>query len=226
MYDIIFISYFEPNAEKNWEIVKERFPRSKRIDGVKGIHQAHKRAAKLSFTNLFWVVDADSVILDNFNFDYKVEKDFENSVHVWRSINPVNDLRYGYSAVKLLPKKKVLQIDEKTVDMTTSISNSFRVVDEISNIAEFNTDEFSTWKSAFREVVKLSSKVIERQNDEETNERLKIWCNIGRDRPYGDYCILGANSGYKFAKENPKRLGLINDFEWLKEKFKEDCNES
>lgn len=49
MYDIVFISYNEPNAEKNWESLKQRFPSAKRVDGVKGIHEAHKKAAKKMF---------------------------------------------------------------------------------------------------------------------------------------------------------------------------------
>ena len=51
------------------------------------------------------------------------------------------------------------------------ISNKFKVVNKISNITAFNTDEFNTWKSAFRECVKLASKVIDGQVDEETEIR-------------------------------------------------------
>jgi hypothetical protein len=46
MYDIIFISYNEPNADANFAKLKARFPYAQRINGVKGIHQAHIAAAK------------------------------------------------------------------------------------------------------------------------------------------------------------------------------------
>ena len=46
MYDIVFISYQEPNADENYDKLKERFPLAKRVHGVKGIHQAHIEAAK------------------------------------------------------------------------------------------------------------------------------------------------------------------------------------
>ena len=72
MYDIIFISYNEPNAEDNWKSLKERFPMSKRVHGVKGIHQAHIAAARKSFTKMFWVVDGDAQIVPSFSFDYQV----------------------------------------------------------------------------------------------------------------------------------------------------------
>ena len=40
MYDIIFISYNEPHADNNWNNLKTRFPYAKRVNGIKGIHQA------------------------------------------------------------------------------------------------------------------------------------------------------------------------------------------
>ena len=85
MYDIIFISYQEPTADKNFEALSERFPRAQRVHGVKGIHQAHIVAAKNSFTKMFWVVDADAEILDSFNFDHVVPKEDLECVLVWRS---------------------------------------------------------------------------------------------------------------------------------------------
>ena len=33
--DIVFLSYDEPSAEKYWQILKEKYPRAKRIQGVK-----------------------------------------------------------------------------------------------------------------------------------------------------------------------------------------------
>ena len=104
MFDIIFISYQEPNAEANWKALKERFPMAKRVHGVKGIHQAHIQAANKSFTKMFYVVDGDAEIVDDFNFDHKVSEWDLDCVHVWRSRNPINNLEYGYGGVKLLSK--------------------------------------------------------------------------------------------------------------------------
>ena len=93
---------------------------------------------------------------------------------------------------------------------------------QISCITKFNTGPFETWKSAFRECCKLSSKVIDRQKDIETDRRLKIWSSIGRDKPYGDFAIKGAKEGTMYGsanKNNIEALKMINDFDWLKEKF-------
>jgi len=229
-FDIVFISYKEESAEENFKNLKEKFPRAIRINGVKGIHNAHIEAAKISSTDMFWVVDADAVITKKFNFeiDYvphynKGERDaLYDTVHVWKSLNPVNGLVYGYGGVKLLPRKLILSMDTGTTDMTTSISKNFKVMPTVSNITAFNTDEFSTWRSAFRECVKLSSRVIDRSYDDETEERLMAWCSQGKSRPFGNYSIAGARLGKQYGEENindKEKLLLINNFDWLKEQF-------
>jgi hypothetical protein len=225
MFEIFFISYQEPNAEENWNNLKSRFPTARRIHGVKGIHQAHIAAAKQSFTKMFYVVDGDSIVSDDFNFDYEVQKLERGHVHVWHSKNPVNDLEYGYGGIKLLPKHNVLNMDFTKPDMTTSLSDNFKVIPEVSNITKFNTDPFNSWKSAFRECVKLSSKVIDRNYEDETEERLEIWRSVGIERPFGEYVLLGANEGYNFGINNignNEVLSKINDFDWLSFIFKDN----
>lgn len=227
MYDIIFISYDEPTADKNYSLLKEKFPMAKRMHGVKGIHQAHIKAAKKCFTKMFWIVDADAIIVDDFNFDYVVPDHQLDHVHVWRSQNPINDLVYGYGGVKLFPRKLTIDMDISKPDMTTSISSKFKAVNELANITAFNTDPFSTWRSAFRECCKLSAKIIDRQKTEETQERLHTWCTVGEDREFGEYAIQGAKAGAAYGVRNRtdvEALKKINDFNWLMEKFNEQRN--
>jgi len=227
MFDIVFISYNEPNAETNWLRLKQRFPMAKRVHGVKGIHNAHITAAKKCFTDMIWVVDGDAEVLDSFNFDYKLEPRGLETVHVWRSLNPVNYLEYGNGGVKLFPRLQTINMDTSKPDMTTSISRHFKAVPEISNVNVFNTDEFNTWKSAFRECVKLSSKIIDRQKTDETDKRLQVWCTTGSDKPFGKYAIAGAKLGTKYGianKGDMEALKMINDFSWLKEQFDKEYN--
>ena len=61
-------------------------------------------------------------------------------VYVWRSLNPVNDLLYGYGGAKLFPEK-VLEAEDWSVDMTTTIGcPSLCPKIQVSNITAFNTD--------------------------------------------------------------------------------------
>ena len=171
---------------------------------------------------MFWAVDGDAVIEDNFKFDLLLHKHDTDIVHVWLSRNPINDLTYGYGGVKLLPKYATEDVDINQLDMTMSISNRFKVVQEVSNITAFNTDPFNTWKSAFRECVKLVSRPFAQGYQEETEDRLITWCNIGVDRVYGEYALAGARAGREYGSENisrPDKLTKINDFDWLLEQF-------
>jgi hypothetical protein len=229
MYDIVFISYKEVNADKHFNELYKRFPVVQRVDGVQGIHKAHKTAASKCLTKMFWVVDGDAKVLDDFNFDFMPEKRNENVVHVWRSKNPINNLEYGYGGVKLLPRRLTLEMKEDTTDMTTSISNRFRAMEQVSNISVFNTNAFNTFKSAFRECVKLSSKVIDRGDDKETDSRLDVWCTVGKDKLFGSYAIKGALAGKEYGSESkdlPSKLKLINNFTWLKEYYKYKMKDS
>lgn len=215
MYDIIFISYQESNCDLNWKKLSSKFVTAKRISNIKGIHQAHIKAATISFTKMFWVVDGDAEILENFDFDYKVPDYDQDQVHIFNSINPVNDLVYGYGAVKLLPRNLTQFLDINSIDMTLSISNKIKVVNLISNITRFNTDSFSSWRSAFREAVKLTL-----NQDIESKERLHSWLTKGKDKLYGLDCIAGAQAGHEFITKFPDSMYLINDFDWLREQYK------
>ena len=223
MYDVIFISYDEHQADANWDKLKTKVPYAIRIHGVKGIHQAHIEAAKKAFTHMIWIVDADAIIVDDFDFSYVPNRTNKDAVHVWHSRNPINDLEYGNGGVKLLPRLATINMDLSTPDMTTSISNKFITMEQVSNITAFNTDEFSTWRSAFRECCKLASKTINRQESDETDTRLAAWCSAtGRDRPFGDFAIQGARAGRKYGVANQgniNALNKINNFDWLEEQF-------
>ena len=222
IFDIIFLGYDETYADINYQKLKDKFPRTKRIIGIKGIYEAHKAAALIARSDMFYVVDADAEILPTFNFDYQPPSFDRQSVHVWHSYNPVNNLEYGYGGIKLFPTKLLLSYEGDPIDFTTNISNSFKIIPEVSNITKFNTDPFSAWRSAFRECVKLSSKIIPNQNNTETEHRLSVWCSEGEDKEFGNFVIEGAKKGRDFGstfKDQPKMLRLINDFNWLEKQF-------
>ena len=117
----------------------------------------------------------------------------------------------------MLTAKKMTKLD-----MTTSVMPKLKVMEKVSNETRFNVDEFSTWRSAFRECVKLSSRAIDRQDEEETKKRLDIWCTIGSDKPFGEYAIKGAKEGREYGercKGEKELLAKINDFDWLRRQY-------
>jgi len=225
MYDIVFISYEESNAEANWQLLISRFPNAKRLHGVKGIHTAHVTAANMVATDMFYVVDGDAVVDSDFAFDYSVPDHQLDHVHVFRARNPINDLVYGYGAVKLLPTNDVRRLVDRDFkpDMTSSINRKYKVVHQLSNVTAFNTDAYNTWRSAFRECAKLASGVIDGQVNNETQQRLETWCTVGSSREYGYWSLLGAQSGREFGlnSRGTDQLMRINDWNWLREKYQQ-----
>ena len=226
MYDVAFISYNEPNAISNYIKLLTSFPYNRiiKIDGVKGIHQAHIEAAKRASTSMFYVVDADADLVPEFKFDIRLSPEEEDIVHVLTSRNPVNQLEYGYGGVKLLPRQLTLDMDTSKPDMTTSISSRFKPMKEVSNITKFNTDPLSTWRSSFRECAKLASRIIDGQIDIETEDRLRTWQYNQSSELFAEYSRGGASAGAWYGstyKNDPEFLSKINDWSWLEFQFKE-----
>jgi len=243
MLDVFFLSYNEPYADENYELLKEKVPHVRRVNGITCFTAAHQECARRSLTNNFYVVDSDAIILNDFDFfftpsKYKKWWDIpENEcLCLWNSINPINDLTYGHGGVKLLPKQSLLSKNPDTVDFTTGFGLNIKVFDQVSNITKFNYDEFSTWRSAFRECVKLASNLTNEElrhklnyNDEainrvveESNQRLKIWTTKGAKQPFGKYAIAGAKQGRNYGLKNTGKveaLRVINDLEWMKNEF-------
>jgi hypothetical protein len=242
MLDIFFLSYNEPYADDNYKKLLQRFPTAKRVNGITGFRAAHQECARLSMTENFYVVDSDAIIQDDFNFSFKPSKfmrwwDIPQTkfICLFQSVNPINGLIYGHGGVKILPKQGILESDTNSVDFTTGSNLPIKMFDQVSNVTKFNHDEFSTWRCAYREAVKLvmnlnNQSIYYKLNDDvlinqyfkDSKDRLRVWCSLGKNKPYGEYCIEGARQGKFYAqsnKDNNDALSLINDLEWMKNEF-------
>lgn len=224
MTEVFFVSNGELNAEENWDRLLDFVPDAIRIDGVHGIHAAHLACAQELYEDRFFVVDADNWIVDGFSFELPEQVD-PKAVYVWRAKNPVNDLVYGHGAIKSFPREAVLNLQTTSVDMTTSISMNYQIVQILASEHRFNVSAYDSWRTAYRECVKLSSRIIDRQNDNETLFRLQTWCSKGDDQPFGADCITGSIMGMMYGesnKGNPTGLAKINDFRFLAKVY-DDC---
>ena len=143
-YDIVFMSNGEPNADRNFELLKQRHPKAKRINGYENIRQAYIDAAKITNTDYFWVVDADMILVDDFYFEYHVPFYDEPKVRIWRSQDN-NKKIYEYGGVKLLPRFYTIHMQTNKPTLTEGISNLYESVIKISNFVKFNTEKFSIW---------------------------------------------------------------------------------
>lgn len=223
MLDIIFISYDEPNADRNWAKLKDRFPFAKRVHGVKGIANAHAKAAKKSTTTFFYVVDGDSLISDDFDFSFKPDIYESEYVHIWHAFNPALGIDYGYGGVKLFAKKFFKNITSQ-LDFSTTLTKHIKIHPTIASTTNFNTDAFHAFRGAVRESIKLSKTASdERKPASErkcASDRLASWGNPLAGCMNREFIIAGCEAGKNFAEnDKQKDLLFINDMDVLGQLF-------
>ena len=101
--------------------------------------------------------------------------------------------------------------------------HQIKIIEQTVSTTKFNTDPFNAWKSGFREAVKLSLSVYNLNNIEAT-ARLVEWSRLDNAALYSNETVQGVVFGIDYFLKNQnniENLQLINDFEWLKIKFKE-----
>jgi len=222
-FAVVMISFHEAEADQNYQKLKQVFPDALHVKNVEGIANAHKEAASICNTEMVYIVDADADIHSTFKFDYiPPMSKRKNTTYVWSALNPINDLEYGYGAVKLFPREQLIEMGHDLPDFSQGVS-FYQPVSDVSNTTMFNKDPFRTWRSAFRECVKLASNVSENPRvNEEASSRLETWCTVDNGARFGRYCVKGALEGKAYGiehKDNVELLHKINDFEWLREQF-------
>lgn len=223
--DIVFISYGENNAEEHFKRLLTLVDHGgiSRVKDVDGIPQAHLAAAKKVGTDWFYVVDADSYVLDGFKFDYEPDHSLDTTI-VWLAKNPYNGLKYGYGGIKMFHRRTLidkLKNFEMGADMSTGLFDNFHVEETVASETRFATSAFAAWKGAYRECVKLASKSISGQVDQETEDRLKVWQQTAEGE-HAQAILYGASEGSEYGArfaDNMDRLKKINDYAWLQSKY-------
>ena len=216
-YDIVFISYHEPHAEERYKELSERFPGLLWVKDVDGIFEAHKRAAELASTPMFWVVDGDAEVKEDFGFDYMADPYDRDVVHVWNSFNPVTGDTYGYGGIKLFPTHLVRSATSWGLDFTTGLSSRYKEMPETASTTRINGSAWDAWRSGFREAAKLALK-----SDSASKKRLEGWLHPVPDAYFRHDAKRGAEEGRAFAlanKNKPDELAKINSREFLEEQY-------
>ena len=116
--DIVFLSYDEPSAEKYWKVLKEKYPRAKRIQGIKGRTEAYHAAAEMSDTEYFFAVFPTIELDSNFDFSFQPDRMKDRCHYIFHAKNPVNGLEYGHRAVILYHKFLCLSTIHPSLDFT------------------------------------------------------------------------------------------------------------
>ena len=232
-YDIIYLSYDEPNAEKNYADLCQKVPWAKRVHGVEGSDAAHKACAKLSETERFITVDGDNRIRAEFlnqEIDFTEHVDLQNAVISWCGRNEINGLMYGNGGIKCWPTDYVLNMrthenadpnnahaqvdfcwDAQYIQMNSVYSDVFN-----------NETPGQAWRAGFREGVKLATDRGVRITPQEFKDNhwrclhwLYIWTMVGADVDNGLWAIYGAREGLYKTMCTDWDYVQVRDFKYL-----------
>ena len=208
--DVVYVSNGEKNADLNYNTLKKLCPRAKRIDGINGRAQAYKACAVASDTEWFINVFAKCRVHKDFDFNWQPDYLQQDKHYIFHAKNPVTNLEYGHMGIIAYNKKLVLECNNWGLDFTLSMPHM--TVPIVGSTADFTSTPYETWRTAFRECVKLTQ-----QQDIESQFRLKQWLSVGKTE-MGEWSIKGANDAIKFVNEK-QDLQLSFEWAWLKERF-------
>lgn len=239
--DIVYISYDEPNADKNYYDLLNKAPWAKRVHGVKGSDSAHKAAAQLSETDRFISVDGDNIVDENF-FDQELHfnEDISKSVISWSGKNIVNGLVYGNGGLKCWPKDLVLNMKTHENADPNDVANmvefcwgiQYIQMNNVYSIAHINGSPLQAFRAGFREGVKMSldnGKRIKKSLLKESifiknYQRLCIWQSVGADVTNGLWSIYGARMGCYMTNCSDWDYINVRDFEWINDFFQNEIS--
>jgi hypothetical protein len=232
-YDIIYLSYDEPNAEKNYADLCSKVPWAKRVHGVKGSDAAHKACAELSETNRFVTVDGDNIIHPNFlqqEIDFEENTDLENSVISWAGRNVINGLMYGNGGLKCWPKEYVLNMrthenadeDNAHAQVDFCWNTGYIQMHSCYSDAYNNATPQQAWRAGFREGVKMAlDRGFKPTRENFLNGHWKnlhmlyVWLMVGADVENGMWAIYGAREGLWRTMCTDWDFVNVRDFEYL-----------
>jgi hypothetical protein len=216
---IVYISNGEPE-EQRW------YEHTKKIAGIpvawsKGVNgrtAAYQAAARMSQTPWFFLVFAKLEVVEDFDWTWQPDYFQEPKHYIFNSRNPVNGLEYGHMGVIAYNKQLVLGHNSPGIDFT--LSQPHESVPILSGIAHFNQDAWTTWRTAFRETLKL--KYFMATNPTlETQHRLNVWINHATGN-FAEDCLTGARDAveyYDLVDGDYEKLKLSYDWKFLRDLY-------
>jgi hypothetical protein len=236
-FDVVFLSYDEPNADLHYADLCNKVPWAKRVHGVKGSDAAHKEAAKLSETDWVITVDADNIVNPNF-FNLDIIEDPKIEVYSWSAKNRINGLLYGNGGLKMWKKDFILNMKSHEASESARAQVDFcwekgyQQFKECYSETIITGSPFQAWRAGFREGVKMTLQDGVRVPPQEIKNtvwwhnlhRLRMWSTVGMHEENGKYAILGARMGTWMANCTDWDYIQVRDFEILKEIFNTKIN--
>jgi hypothetical protein len=219
--DIVYISNGEPDEEKWYDhLCYQSNYHAKWVRGINGRTAAYQEAARQSATPWFFAVFAKLEVLGNaFPWHTWLPDYFQEPKHyIFNARNPVNGLEYGHQGIIAYNKRLVLENNTPGIDFT--LSQPHESVPILSGTAHYNQSPWMTWRTAFREVIKLKH-FMATQPTLETEHRLTTWLTVA-EGDFANWSIRGAEDAVEYYTEvggDYNKLMLSFEWAWLRERF-------
>ena len=213
--DIIFFSNGEVCADSNYEhllsITKDLPNKVIRIDKINGRIASQYAAANASATPWYFLVNAKLQVSENFDFTWQPNVYKSRRHYIFTATNPVNNLEYGHQAIVANNKKLTLSTVGRGLDFT--MDSRTEVIEVNSGVALYNSSEWDTWRTSFRECVKLAY-----AKDTVSKDRLNTWLTVGSGE-FAEYSMKGAKAAveyYNSVDGELEKLKLTYDWDWIR----------
>jgi hypothetical protein len=216
---VFFTSNGETNAEENWHRLKSVCPRAERIDGIWGRRNVFLECARSTEATHFFVVTAKNYVTDPTVFDYPLDSEFKVEHMVFLAKNMSNGLESGHMGIVCYNRMSVLNTPENFGLDFTQYTKTFTIPFVVSE-ARFATSAFEAWRTAFREVVKLT---VQDPHPKNIHPAIHTWMNTAYG-PNNMWVLLGAQHGHDYAMNHlDDEEGLLKtvDWKWLEKRFDE-----
>lgn len=220
--DIVYISNGEPYAEKHYQhLLKSAKTGNKihRVDGINGRTAAYQAAADTSSTAWFFAVFAKLEVNPEFDWLWQPDTVKGPMHYIFHARNPVNGLEYGHMAMVAYNKALTLATEYTGLDFV--MTKPHMILSAMSGVAHFNQDPVVTWRTAFRECLKLKN-----SGSDEAYQRLHAWTTtaVGHN---GEWSLRGAKDAVEYFNSvdgDFEKLMLSYDWAWLNQYFQQKYN--
>ncbi|MDH6134201.1 hypothetical protein P3T37_003603 [Kitasatospora sp. MAA4] len=216
-FDAVQLSYDEPLADSlHTRLARVLGGNVKRLHGVRGMRRAYRLTAELVDTEQFFLADGDFAIDHEFPTGAVEPLADGVSMRVWRAVNPVNGLTYGYGGLKLIRASTLREMGQ-AVDVLAALPGRVEFSQRTAGTTLFNQSPFHAWKAGFRECAMLARGSEYGMTDTSAQERIAAW-TASSEGDFAAYAAAGARDGIDFAAvaaRDPKCFEALNDPAWL-----------
>jgi len=216
--DIVFIDNGEPNAEHNYKQLGESaslrwINRIHRSSGINGRVAAYRAAAELSTTPWFFAVFAKLQVEKKFDWAWQPDRLQEPKHYIFHAYNPITALTYGHQAIIAYNRQLVLTNTAPGLDFT--LDQAHEVVPVLSGVAMYNDSAWMTWRTAFRECIKLKHSLPDVENE----YRLSQWLSNTRTfrslLQHSEWSVRGAEDAVEYYEQvNGDFVELRKSYDW------------